>query len=70
MVLLLAVFVSNKITNPIIQLTHAAEEISRGNLERIIDIKTKDETGQLAGAFKRMQASLVKLMQRAQKQQK
>jgi methyl-accepting chemotaxis protein len=70
MVLLLAVFVSNKITNPIIQLTHAAEEISQGNLERIIDIKTKDETGQLAAAFKRMQASLVKLMQRAQKQQK
>jgi methyl-accepting chemotaxis protein len=70
MILLIAVIVSDKITDPIIQLTHAAEEISRGNLERIIDIKTKDETGQLAAAFKRMQASLVKLMQRAQKQQK
>jgi HAMP domain-containing protein len=70
MILIIAVIVSDKITNPIIQLTHAAEEISRGRLERIIDIKTKDETGQLAAAFKRMQASLVKLMERAQKQQK
>ena len=33
-----------------------------------IDITSKDETGQLAAAFKRMQSSLIILMQRAQKQ--
>jgi len=70
MILLVAVIVSDKITRPIIQWTQAADEISRGNLSRKIDITSKDETGQLAAAFKRMQSSLIILMQRAQKQKK
>lgn len=69
-ILFAAVIVSQKITSPIIELTKAAEEISRGDLNRIIDIRSKDETGQLATAFKRMQLSLVKLMERAHKQPK
>jgi methyl-accepting chemotaxis protein len=69
-ILLVAVLVSNKIAGPIVELTEAVNDISRGNLDRTINIQTKDETGQLAIAFKRMQLSLVKLIQRAQKQRK
>jgi len=66
-ILLGAVVISEKISNAIKLLTEAADEISCGNLDRVIDVHTKDETGQLAAAFKRMQASLVAFMKRAQK---
>lgn len=66
-ILLCAIIVSDKIVRPIKLLTEAADEISRGNLDRIIDVSSKDETGQLAAAFKRMQTSLVVFMKRAHK---
>lgn len=59
LILLAALLVSDKITNPITRLTEAANEISQGNLEREINITSKDETGQLAEAFERMQSSLI-----------
>lgn len=58
-ILLVAMLVSDKITSPIVKLTEAAEEISKGNLERKINITSKDETGKLASAFERMQSSLI-----------
>lgn len=66
-ILIAAYILSNKIAHPIVQLTQAAEDISCGNIDRVISIESKDETGQLAEAFKRMQLSLVKLMQRTQR---
>lgn len=67
LILFAAVFVSGRISNPIIELTKAVDDISQGNLDRTIDITSSDETGKLASSFKRMQSSLVILMKRAQK---
>lgn len=67
LLLLSAVFVSGRITNPIIELTKAVDDISKGNLDRTIELKSSDETGKLAASFKRMQSSLIILMERAQK---
>lgn len=66
-ILLLAIIVSEKITRPIEHLTEAAEDISLGNLKRKINIQSRDETGKLASAFKRMQASLVIVAERKKK---
>lgn len=66
-ILLLALLVSEKIVGPIKELTEIAEDISKGNLERKINLQSKDETGQLAAAFERMQASLVLVVNRAKK---
>jgi len=59
-----SVLVASKITNPIVELTKAVDDISKGNLDRKIHVTSSDETGALATSFKRMQSSLVILMQR------
>lgn len=66
-IVLFSIILSDKITKPIVYLTGAADDISRGNIERTIEVMSKDETGQLTQAFKRMQASLIVLMKRAEK---
>lgn len=51
-------FVSRGITRPILHLTEAVNRISLGETDVPIEVKSKDEIGQLAEAFKRLQASL------------
>ncbi|MBL7911952.1 MAG: SpoIIE family protein phosphatase [Bacteroidia bacterium] len=65
--LLLVVFavsyvVSKQITKPLNELTFEALELANGNLE--VEVKTagKDEIGMLASSFKKMQASINKLI--------
>lgn len=70
LIILMALYLSGKISKPIVELTNAANEISEGNLDRSIDIHTGGEISQLATAFKRMQFSVIKLMERAQRQKK
>ena len=53
-----AAFFSAKLTNPILELKEGAAEIARGNLDHLVSIKTKDEIGELGGAFNFMAKSL------------
>ena len=60
----LGVWFAGSITRPLLQLRDAAERVSRGDIENVaIDVNTKDEVGDLAGAFRRMVASVRFLMQ-------
>jgi methyl-accepting chemotaxis protein len=70
LIILIALYLSGKISKPIVELTKVANQISEGSLDQSIDINTGGEIGQLATAFKRMQWSVIKLMERAQRQKK
>jgi methyl-accepting chemotaxis protein len=52
------IYVSRRITNPIIDLRDAAVEIGKGKLETKIDVKTNDEIGELAQTFNQMVVTL------------
>ncbi len=51
-------FFSKQITVPIQELAQATEEVSRGNLDFQLKIKTRDEIAMLVGAFNRMTQEL------------
>lgn len=51
-------FVSKKISSPLDKLTEAAEEISRGNLGRVIAVEGKDQIARLTKTFNRMSSQL------------
>ncbi|MBI2211362.1 MAG: GAF domain-containing protein [Deltaproteobacteria bacterium] len=55
---LIIVWVSNRITGPILDLHRSAEIIGKGNLGHRVEIKTEDEIGQLAREFNRMAGEL------------
>lgn len=55
---LLAFGLASQISNPIRKITRAARTIAVGDLRQNIDIKQKDEVGQLADAFREMNSSL------------
>jgi methyl-accepting chemotaxis protein len=56
-------FMKRAIINPIGKLRRATLEISRGNLDAQIEIKAKDEIGELATAFSQMTGELKKSKQ-------
>jgi len=56
MVALLGVLFARTVTGPVHQLARGAEEIGRGNLEYRIEVRARDEIGQLATAFNEMAA--------------
>jgi PAS domain S-box-containing protein len=55
---LLAYLITKSITNPIITLKKATEKIGKGELDNLIDIKSKDEFGHLADSFNKMTVDL------------
>jgi signal transduction histidine kinase len=57
---LISIYLSKRITQPIINLRNAADDIGEGNLDVKIDINSKDEIGQLAASFSKMTANLKK----------
>jgi len=61
--------ISQAVSRPIRQLAEQADYISQGHLEREIDIKASGEVGQLAHAFKRMQAAIRYSVVQLRKQQ-
>ena len=66
-VALVAVFfvakkLSGSLTSPLIKLTKVAEELSRGEVDTPIEIKSNDEVQRLAEAFERLRTSLKILM--------
>ncbi len=56
--LLIGAWISVRVAAPIQQLIAATERVTEGRLETIVDIKRKDEVGELAQAFNRMTAEL------------
>ncbi len=56
-ILLIYIF-SLKLSRPLKQIKSAAARISNGEFEKRVDIKSKDEIGELAGAFNQMAVAL------------
>ncbi len=54
------IYLSRRMTRPIKRLRDAAIKIGEGSLDAKIDIKTKDEVGELASAFNQMTSDLRK----------
>ncbi|CAN2038999.1 histidine kinase [Candidatus Magnetomoraceae bacterium gMMP-15] len=52
------IFISKAITNPIMKLLNGTEEITKGNLDYKVAIDSKDEIGELSRAFDLMTANL------------
>jgi len=61
--LLLVVIISRRILGPIEALTSATRRMERGDLSQRVDPKSKDEIGELAGAFNSMADSLARTEQ-------
>jgi len=58
--LLLGVLLARSFTQPIRDLTTAAQAIASGELEQQVPVRSEDELGQLAQAFNRMSAELAR----------
>jgi two-component system NtrC family sensor kinase len=56
--MILAYFISKRISQPINKLVSASGEVTRGNLETRVDISSNDELGELADTFNTMASSL------------
>ena len=56
--LLLGILLSRLLTAPLVRLTHAAQAVAAGDLSQRVDIRSRDETGELGRAFNEMAASL------------
>jgi HAMP domain-containing protein len=54
------IYLSRRITRPIIGLRDAATKIGQGALDTKIEVKSRDEIGELAGAFRQMMYDLKK----------
>ena len=62
-----SVMITGKVIKPILELTETAEEISRGHLDRMVTVESRDEVGELARSLERMRASLKAAMVRLNK---
>ena len=55
---ILIYFFSGKLSNPLKQIKYAASRISNGEFDKRVNIKSRDEVGELAKAFNQMAAAL------------
>ena len=67
--IIITYFLSNRILKPILYLTVRANEISTGNLEEEVTVKTNDEIKHLAEAVERLRESLNLALTRLKKHQ-
>ncbi|MBN1536648.1 MAG: Cache 3/Cache 2 fusion domain-containing protein [Anaerolineales bacterium] len=63
---LIGILIAWTITRPVHRLTKAAEAITQGDLNHVVDIKARDEMGVLAGAFNRMTGQLREMLEALQ----
>ncbi len=63
LVIVMALVIANLIIAPVKKLTLAADKISTGELDVDIDVKSRDEVGDLANGFGRMVASMKFMME-------
>lgn len=68
--IIITYFLSNRILKPILYLTERANEISTGNLQDKVSVKTNDEIKHLADALERLRESLNLALSRLKKHQK
>lgn len=54
LVIAISLFMSHQITQPIIQLLNAIKRVTEGEADQRVNIDSKDEIGELAGAFNHM----------------
>jgi nitrogen fixation/metabolism regulation signal transduction histidine kinase len=66
LLLLMAYWLSVSITRPIMKLTHAARELSRGRFDQRIEIESNDEISFLAKTFDRMRININNLISEIQ----
>jgi len=66
--MVLGFFIYRSLSKPLYKLTKGAEIIGKGNLKYKIDIKSKDEIGDLANAFNKMTEDLITSQKRLQDQ--
>jgi methyl-accepting chemotaxis protein len=59
----LLVMMARQIITPVQQIARAAEGIARGDLNQHVEVKSKDELGDMASAFQRMIANLNDILQ-------
>lgn len=59
-----ALYLSNKLTKQLLYLTSSADKISMGDLESIVKVDAKDEIGDLANAIERLRESLKAAIER------
>jgi signal transduction histidine kinase len=57
--ILLSSWAAARVTRPVEQLAHAAQEVATGNWNARVDVSGEDELGQLAASFNRMTAELL-----------
>lgn len=62
--MLVALWLSNRVTTQLLYLTSAADKISMGDLESIVRVEAKDEIGDLAQAIERLRESLKAAIER------
>jgi adenylate cyclase len=56
--ILVGIFLTRRVTEPILKLNAAVKEIANGHWERRVDIDRSDEVGELAASFNRMTLTL------------
>jgi methyl-accepting chemotaxis protein len=56
--IVLSIFVGNKISNPLKKLAAAAKQVSEGNLDVNVDVSSEDEIGVLSNGFNEMVANI------------
>jgi signal transduction histidine kinase len=59
--LIIGIVLARTLTNPIKELTRAAQKITEGQLEQQVKVGSKDEIGQLAQAFNRMSQEVARV---------
>ena len=55
-------FTVRAITKPLNKMTSLADDFSKGNIDRVVDVHQKDEIGDLADAFRNMQVTLKSIL--------
>jgi len=61
--LVLGVFLAQRLSRPLRELTAATRAVARGELEQRVPVRSRDELGELAAAFNQMSADLARLHQ-------
>ncbi|HZU85850.1 MAG TPA: ATP-binding protein [Anaerolineaceae bacterium] len=61
--LIIGIFLSRSLTQPLKALTHAAQKIADGQLKQEVTVNSKDEIGQLAVTFNRMSQEVARANQ-------
>ncbi|MBU0994457.1 MAG: HAMP domain-containing protein [Proteobacteria bacterium] len=63
----LGMVITFSITKPVSEIVSVAEDMAKGDLDRIVDIQQKDEIGFLAGVFRKLINNLNETVQMAEK---